>query len=210
MRLTIFGATGRTGGHLVRKALAAGHEVTAVVRGQHALADHPRLRVITADVMNPNDIATTIRDADTVLDTIGSREKGPTSVATDSALAITEAMASVGVRRLILISNSARVAGTGDDWFTRFVVKPLILRPLLRHSLDDMAGAEQATRDSAVDWTIVRAPQLTDRPAQGSYRTAIERSVTFGIRISREDLAACLLDLAADPGSIHQHINVAN
>ncbi|MFI7668170.1 NAD(P)-dependent oxidoreductase [Nocardia sp. NPDC049526] len=209
MRLTIFGATGRTGEHLVRQALAARHEVTAVVRGQHALADHPRLRVIKADVMNPNDIETAIRSADAVLDTIGSRDKGPTTVATDAALAITKAMASVGVRRLILISNSARIAGPGDDWCTRFVVKPLILRPLLRHSLDDMAAAEQATRDTELDWTIVRAPQLTDRPAKGSYRTAVDRNVTFGIRISREDLATCLLELAADPRSIHHHINVA-
>ncbi|MFJ9370779.1 NAD(P)-dependent oxidoreductase [Nocardia sp. NPDC101769] len=210
MRLTVFGATGRTGGLLVRQALAAGHEVTAVVRGQHALAEHPRLRVVTADVMNPNDIATAIRGTDAVLDTIGSRDKGPTSVATDAALAITKAMASVSVRRLILISNSARIAGPGDDWFTRFVVKPLILRALLRHSLDDMAGAEQATRDTALDWTIVRAPQLTDSPSKGSYRTAVERNVTFGIRISRDDLATCLLDLAGDPGSIHRHINVAS
>lgn len=28
MKLTIFGATGRTGQHLVKKALEAGHEVT--------------------------------------------------------------------------------------------------------------------------------------------------------------------------------------
>ncbi|MFI6775130.1 NAD(P)-dependent oxidoreductase [Nocardia sp. NPDC050412] len=209
MRLTIFGATGRTGGHLVRQALTAGHEVTAVVRGQHAMTDHPQLRAITADIMNPDDIAMAVRGADAVLDTIGSRDKGPTTVATDATLAITKAMASVGARRLILISNSARIAGPGDDWFTRFVVKPLILRPLLRHSLDDMAAAEQATRDTELDWTIVRAPQLTDHPAKGSYKTAVDRNVTFGIRISREDLAACLLELAADPQSIHHHINVA-
>ena len=32
MRLTIFGATGKTGKHLVRQALEAGYEVTAVAR----------------------------------------------------------------------------------------------------------------------------------------------------------------------------------
>lgn len=80
------------------------------------------------------------------------------------------------------------------------------MRPPLRHSLADMAAAEQATRDTALDWTIVRAPQLTDNPAKGSYRTAVERNARFGIRISRDDLATCLLDLAAEPRSIHQHI----
>ncbi|WP_327110037.1 NAD(P)H-binding protein [Nocardia sp. NBC_01730] len=210
MRLTIFGATGNTGTRLVRQALAAGHEVTAVVRGTHTMRDHSALRVITADVMNPADIVEALRGANAVLDTIGSRAKGPTSVCTDAALSITKAMETAGAQRLVLISNSAGVAGRGDDWFTRFVVKPLILHPLLRHGLADMAAAEQAVRDSALDWTIVRAPQLTDNPAKGSYRTAIERNVLFGIRITRDDLATCLLDLASDEPAIRKHVNVAN
>ncbi len=119
-------------------------------------------------------------------------------------------MEATDVRRFLLVSNSARIAGPGDDWFTRFVVKPLILRPLLRHSLADMAAAEQIARDSVLDWTIVRAPQLTDKTAKGAYRTAIERNVTFGIQITRDDLAACMLELMSDPSTIRQHVNVAN
>lgn len=210
MRLTIFGATGNTGGRLVRHALAAGHTVTAVVRGEHQLPDHPQLRVVVADVLNSADITAAIQGADAVLDTIGSRDSGPTSICTDAALSISKAMESVGVQRLVITSNSARIAGPGDDWFTRFIVKPLILRPLLRHSLADMAAAEQAVRDSALDWTIVRAPQLTDNPAKSRYRSAVDRNVTFGIRLTREDLATALLDLAADPRTIRKHVNLAS
>ncbi|MFI9509149.1 NAD(P)-dependent oxidoreductase [Nocardia sp. NPDC052566] len=210
MRLTIFGATGRTGGRLLQQALAAQHQVTAVLRDHADMPHHPRLRVVSADPMHPAEITEAIRDADAVIDTIGSRDKGPTSVCTDAALSISKAMEVVGVTRLLMISNSARIAGPGDDPLTRFVVKPLILRPLLRHSLDDMAAAEQAVRDSALDWTIVRAPQLTDKKATGKYRTAVERNVTFGIQITRDDLATCLLDLTTDPRTIHHHVNVAN
>ena len=39
MKITVFGATGGVGGHVVRQALDAGHQVTAVVR------DPKRLRV---------------------------------------------------------------------------------------------------------------------------------------------------------------------
>ncbi|MYV67428.1 NAD(P)H-binding protein, partial [Streptomyces sp. SID2131] len=38
MRLTVFGATGGVGREVVRQALAAGHEVTAVVRNPARLA----------------------------------------------------------------------------------------------------------------------------------------------------------------------------
>ncbi|MFI6867183.1 NAD(P)-dependent oxidoreductase [Nocardia sp. NPDC050406] len=210
MRLTIFGASGATGGRLVEQALGAGHEVTAVVRGRHGLPADPRLRVVAADVMNPAKIVGAVEGADAVLDTIGSREKGPTSVCADAAASIVEAMHRTGTKRLIVVSNSARIAGPGDEPFTRFVVKPLILRPLLRHSLADMSRAEQAVEASDLAWTIVRAPQLTDKAAKGKYRKAVERNVVFGIRITRDDLAACMLDLVSDGEAVRKHVNVAN
>ena len=51
MKLTILGATGATGTCLISQALAAGHEVTAVVRDPARLTgpDHPRLRTVTAE-----------------------------------------------------------------------------------------------------------------------------------------------------------------
>src|ERR1700689_869319 len=55
MELTIFGASGATGTYLTQQALAAGHQVTAVVRDPARLSvpESPRLRVITADLMDP-------------------------------------------------------------------------------------------------------------------------------------------------------------
>ncbi len=55
MKLTIFGATGATGTSLTGQALAAGHEVTAVVRDPARLAvpAQPGLRILSADVMDP-------------------------------------------------------------------------------------------------------------------------------------------------------------
>ncbi|MFE3261794.1 NAD(P)-dependent oxidoreductase [Nocardia sp. NPDC059091] len=210
MRLTVFGASGGTGSNLVRQALTAGHAVTAVVRGDHSLPVDSNLTVITANAMSPTDIETAVAGADAVLDTIGPREPGPTSVVTDAARSICTAMEATGTSRLLIVSNSARTPGPGDDPFTRYVVKPLILRPLLRHSLIDMANAEEAVRRTRLDWTIVRAPQLTDNPRKGAYRTAIERNVTFGIRITRSDLATCLIDLITTPDAYRAHINVAN
>jgi putative NADH-flavin reductase len=75
MKLTIFGATGATGTTLVSQALAAGHEVTAVVRdpARLAVADSPRLRIVTADVMDPDAIGPAVTGADAVLSAVGPR-----------------------------------------------------------------------------------------------------------------------------------------
>lgn len=48
MKMTVFGATGGIGGHVVRQALAAGHHVTAVVRDPARFdVSHPALEVTT-------------------------------------------------------------------------------------------------------------------------------------------------------------------
>ncbi|MYZ07341.1 NAD(P)H-binding protein, partial [Streptomyces sp. SID2999] len=54
MRLTVFGATGGVGGEIVRQALDAGHEVTAVVRDPARLTvTGDRLHVVWADLSDP-------------------------------------------------------------------------------------------------------------------------------------------------------------
>ena len=84
MKLTILGATGATGTTLTGQALAAGHEVTAVVRDPARLAvpAHPRLRTVIADVMDPASIAPAIDGAGAVLSAVGPRGTGPTTVIT--------------------------------------------------------------------------------------------------------------------------------
>lgn len=57
MKVTVIGAIGRTGRHLVRWALDAGHEVTAFTR-QPAKMDleHERLQVMEGDVQNYEEV----------------------------------------------------------------------------------------------------------------------------------------------------------
>ena len=48
MKMTVFGATGGIGGHVVRQTLAAGHKVTAVVRDPARFdVSHPALEIAT-------------------------------------------------------------------------------------------------------------------------------------------------------------------
>ena len=50
MHVTIFGATGSVGKHLVNEALKSGNRVTAVVRDPSRLAvQHANLRIVVAD-----------------------------------------------------------------------------------------------------------------------------------------------------------------
>jgi len=211
MKLTIFGATGATGESLTDQALAAGHDVTAVVRdaARFVVPAHPRLRVVTADVMDPAAIAPALDGADAVISSIGPRGTGPTTVIADSVRSIIQAMDKTGTRRFVQVSGSI-VADDGESPYMRYLVKPAARRTFLRHVCADMRSGENEIRHSDLDWTILRPPALTDKPATGAYRTAVDQNLPHGFSVSRADLAACILALLDDPATVHRHIAIAN
>ncbi|MEV6233323.1 SDR family oxidoreductase [Saccharopolyspora shandongensis] len=209
MRITIFGATGGTGKHLLEQACAAGHEVTAVVRDPARLDyDHPGLTVVTADVMDAAAIRPHVAGRDAVISAIGSRDLKPTTIQTDSARSILDAMTAAGARRFLVVSNCGMLSD-GDGPVTKHVVKPILWR-VLRNPWTDMGHMEEVVRASGLDWTIIRPPQLTNGPRTGRYRTAVDRNVRGAKRISRANVADCLLRELADPGSVGKAIAVAN
>jgi len=211
MKLTIFGATGAAGTSLTGLALAAGHEVTAIVRDPARLAIpvHRRLRIVTANVMDPAAIAPALDGADAVISSIGPRGTGPTTVIADSVRSIIQAMDKTGTRRFVQVSGSI-VADDGESPYMRYLVKPVARRTFLRHVCADMRRGEDEIRDSDLDWTIFRPPALNGKAATGAYRTAVDRNLPHGFTVSRADLAACMLAALADPATVHRHIAIAS
>jgi putative NADH-flavin reductase len=205
MRLAIFGATGGTGSRLVRQALESGHQVTAVVRGHPQViateltpAAHEHLTIVQADVMDPAAIEPIVADQDAVLSAIGTRDgRKPTTVCADSMVSIITAMDKAGARRLIVVSADGAFTDETDGPGIRLIAKPLLQR-ILKHSFADVRTMEELIRGSGLDWTIMRSPRLTDGPRTRGYRTAVDQGLRRGYRISRADLADCMLGLIDD------------
>ncbi|GAA2852312.1 NAD(P)-dependent oxidoreductase [Nonomuraea rubra] len=213
MKITVFGATGGTGLELLRQGLEQGHDLTAVVRdaGRLPAGLRERLDVAEADIMNPAAIAPAIKGRDAVLSAMGSRERGPTTVQAGSITAITAAMRQEGARRLLMVSAAGLEADAGDGPFTRYVLKPLVIQRLFRHSYADLANAERLLRATTdLDWTIVRPARLTDDGRTNAYRTAYDLSIRGGFKTTRADVADCMLRLVGDRASIGHVISVAS
>ncbi|WP_255421172.1 MULTISPECIES: NAD(P)H-binding protein [Micromonospora] len=70
MQLTIFGASGGIGRHVVDRALAAGHNVTAVVRDPARLPG-TAARLVTADLADRAALRAAVDGADAVLSGLG-------------------------------------------------------------------------------------------------------------------------------------------
>jgi putative NADH-flavin reductase len=221
MKLTLFAATGGIGRQLLTQALAAGHDVTAVVRDPATLP--AEVRVVTADLATtgPAALEPAVAGADAVLSGLGPRSRADAGVASRGTMAIVEAMRATGVRRVVVVSAApvATVASPGqpdpprhdpgDRLVTRHLLMPLLLATL-RDVYADLALMEDALRDSALDWTVVRPPRLTDRPLSGTYRTALGRNLRGGLLVSRADVAHLMLATLDRPETIGRTIGIAN
>ena len=74
MNITILGATGWIGGHIMAQAKANGHNVTAVVRDAGKVTDDTA--VAEFDLQSQNDIGEVLTNADVVIASIGGRAAG--------------------------------------------------------------------------------------------------------------------------------------
>ncbi|MBF9069334.1 NAD(P)-dependent oxidoreductase [Streptacidiphilus fuscans] len=220
MKLVIVAATGGIGRQLLAQALAAGHQVTAVVRTPSKLdADVPAVAVDLSHP-DPEALRTAVTGADAVLSGLGARTKADHGVATRGTAALVDAMQTVGTQRLVLVS--AAPIGTvpsparpnpprhdpGDGFFMRHLLNPLVKQALKGHYAD-LATMEDAVRACPLDWTVVRPPQLTDGPRTGDYRTALGRNLKGGTKISRADVADLMLRTLTQPGFERQVVGIA-
>jgi putative NADH-flavin reductase len=135
MKVLVIGAAGKSGEALVSEALAAGHKVTAFVRGA-AQYKKANVRVVAGDVLDAVDVAVAGQDA--VIDALGGKTPWKvTTMETSAAHNIVDAMRRNGVRRLLKIS----VVGTGESVKNaRFFNEHLLMRTFLRGLLVDKAG----------------------------------------------------------------------
>jgi putative NADH-flavin reductase len=221
MKLTVVAATGGIGRQILEQAVVAGHDVTAVVRNPAKVTAD--VRVVQADLSSPDPVVltTAVEGADAVLSGLGARSKADEGVATRGTRAIASAMQAAGTRRIVVVS--AAPVGTvpspgrpnppkrdpGDGLFMRYLLAPAV-KAALRAHYADLAEMEDVLRDSGLDWTVVRPPRLTDKPATGRYRTAVGQNIRGGALISRADVAGFMLGLATRPDTAGQVLALAN
>lgn len=208
MNLLLFGATGGTGVQLLQQGLAAGHTITAFVRKPETVTiRHERLRLIQGDVLNPDSVAAAMVGQEAVISAIGARTLDPTTIFSEGTAHMLKSMKAHGVRRIMVISASALEVGANVPLWQKMVIR-LVLQRLLRYAYEDARKMEVALQASDRDWTIVRAPRLTDGKATGHYQIAYNAHLSQA-GISRADLAHYMLIDLENPASYHQKVELA-
>ncbi|MFD4221082.1 NAD(P)-dependent oxidoreductase [Streptomyces griseus] len=210
MRITVFGATGGIGQEVVGQALAAGHEVTAVVRDPDRLPaslDRAALHAVVR-LDDPAEVRAAVAGRDAVLSGLGSRGRKANGVAERLTGRIVSAMEAEGVRRLLVVSASPVGPEPADDPLVDRLMRRAI-GAVLAELYADLARMEAALARSATDWTSVRPPKLTDGARTGVYRKVVGGTPRSGRSISRADVAHAMLALIDDPAAVKQGVGVA-
>jgi putative NADH-flavin reductase len=212
MKITVFGATGGIGGHVVRQALDAGHNVTAVVRDPARFdVSHPALEVATVPgLTDPEVLRPVLEASDAAISGVGPRGRKDGPVASSTTRGILSAMEARGVRRFVAVSAvPVGPVPKGESFVNRRILLPFI-SAFARDVYVDLAEMEDEVRRSTTEWTIVRPPKLTNKPLTGKYRTIVGGNVPRGYTISRADVAHLMLRVLEQPETIKQVIGIAN
>jgi putative NADH-flavin reductase len=192
-KLLIIGANGGIGRQCVEVALQAGHQVTALLRTPAKLTiQHPHLEIIKGDILHPETYQGHLESMDAVISAIGVNggffSDKPTTLYSQGNACLLGAMNKAGVKRGFFISASAIEISPVLPFYIRWAEK-YIVQKLLRNMYDDLRRMEKLIKESNADWTIIRPPQLSDKPVTGKYRVAINGFLENCLKISRADVA---------------------
>ena len=197
MRILVFGASGATGKLVVQQALAANHDVTAFVRDPAKLTvTHANLRIVQGDVGDAARVNGAVANQDAVISTLGvATPLKHDPVVVRGVRNVITSMQQQGVRRFIYLSfigveESRSAAG--------FVLRHIAQLPL-RREIADHESKEALVKESTLDWTIVRAPKLTNAARTGKFRSGVDIVATSMLpTLPRADVADFLVSQASD------------
>lgn len=191
MRLFVLGASGSVGSVLVKQATARGHGVTAQTRKTGTVDDTGTVRVV---VGSPDDAAFLTRNLaghDAVVVCIGVDSLLRTTLFSDTANAVIDAMKATGLRRLVAITGvgAGETRGHGG-WFYNLVLYPLFTR----NRYADKNRQESIIEHGMLDWTIVRPAPFAARVSSSPLQIHTDIPAKLQLRsITREEVAKFIL-----------------
>uniref|UniRef100_A0A4W5NUJ8 Biliverdin reductase B n=1 Tax=Hucho hucho TaxID=62062 RepID=A0A4W5NUJ8_9TELE len=175
--VAIFGATGMTGLATLPLAVAAGYNVTVLVRDPARLpAEHKACRVVVGDVLNKEDVKKTMEGQDAVIIILGTRsDLSPTTMMSEGTRNILDAMKARGIRKVVGCMSAFLL-------WDRSKVPPRLL-PVT----EDHDRMYMVLKESGLDFVAVMPPHIDDNlPLTEKY--TVTENMLKGRVISKYDL----------------------
>ncbi len=198
--ILIIGASRGIGLETVRRALDQGYRVRAFARSASQIPiTHAELTKVNGDALRAEDVATAVKGADAVIQTLGAKASlalvtSHTRLFSDATPILIQAMEREGVKRLICVTGF----GAGDSREHMSLLQRLPFELLLGRVYEDKAVQEMMIRHSALSWVIARPGILTSGPRTGRYKILDKPADWRNGTISRSDVADFLVKQVED------------
>ncbi len=213
MRVSIFGASGSTGTLLTERCLAAGYEVTALLRSPDQFPLHDRVQVIRGSVFDVDVVRRTVEGADVVLSALGARSLKKEDILERGIPLIVAAMKEKGVRRIIVLGSAGALADSLDKQpaWRRWFVQRIVYNTVLKWAVASQISQWKTLSASGLDFTMVMPPMLMNTRGRGLAQLRVDGEALppNGSRISREDVADFMMQQIGNPRWVGKGVYIA-
>jgi uncharacterized protein len=203
MKVVVFGAAGRTGFEVVKRALEKGHKVKAVVRNLAQISlIHPNLEVVAGDALSQDSVSKAVQGQDAVISCLSSNELSHRQVFIHH---IINAMRLHKVRRVIAIGGIGALQASEHLKVYETTTFP--------REYVDMTQAHIRVLDalltSRLDFTFVCPPQIKEGERTGVYKTQ-DSYPTQGWSITTGDLADFMVSELQNNQYVGKKVGISN
>ena len=194
MKIAILGSTGFLGKELLKETLDDGYQVRTLVRNPEKLGEFKdKVEFIQGDIFEADDLEEAVRGTEVVLSAVGPPQRNPGKPqlyeqAMENLVAVLEKQK---IERYIHTGGAAHLGGENERWtigrrllrfFLLLVAKPILVAKQLEWDV---------LRNSSLDWTLVRPPQITEGKPTGN--VLADESNLARTQIDVEDLASFMV-----------------
>lgn len=213
MNVLLLGATGFSGKEVLDELLSKNHNVTIVTRNKSSIDfRNKNLTVIEGNVLDENLIHKALKNQDAVINCLGIGGKGnakPNSLVSNATRILVSIMELSNVKRLICMSN----VGAGDSiqfqpWIFTKVILPYFMK-WLKVIIEDKNIMEPIVMNSKLDWTILRFPNIVNKPPKGKITTSFDGK-GLKMSITNKDLAKFMVEQLNENKLVHKAPCVSN
>lgn len=191
MRLTIFGATGMVGRHLIDRALAHGHHVRAFGRNVFSKLSTERknLELMKGYLFDDSDVEAALEGADAVLSALGGAMDGVDKTRSLGMKHIVRGMEKMGIERIVAVGGMGILEAPDGRLLYETPSFPSQYRPV---TLEHLA-AWIHMRDSSLQWTIMCPPDILDEPMGWTLKMACNVFPGGFAKVRAGDLADAMI-----------------
>jgi len=213
MNVLLIGSTGFSGKQVLVELLNQGHHVTAITRMADSIAlKDSKLKVIEGNILNPLFLKEALQKQEAVINCLGIGGKGsgkPDTLVSDCTRILVSEMEKSQAKRLIAMSN----IGAGDSrTFHPFIFRKLILpyfMKWLKAIIEDKNRMEPFITSSQLDWTIVRCPNIIDKPVRNRVNATLDGK-GLKLTITNGDLAKFMVQQLTSKNFVSETPSVSN